>query len=176
MKLMWEKFGKSEVAYDVKDIEETLIEYSGKELAENFFSKHIYGSEMPDYKTLLETVGVELTQATEENYFGASFKDSENGIEVSRNTFKNSPAYIAGLDKGDLITAINGEAITSVDQFEELIKNSSKRVGLKVNFTRFGTEKTTEVKLSENPEYRISLMEKADKEQLKNRENWLDPK
>lgn len=176
MKLMWQKFGKTEVAYDVQDIAETLEGYAGKEFADEFFSKHIYSSEMPDYAPLFESVGIQLKQASEENFFGASFKDAENGIEVSRNTFKNSPAYKAGIDKGDLITAVNDEAITSVDQFNELIKNSAKKAALKVTFTRFGTEKTTEVQLSENPEYKISLLEKADKQQLKKRENWLKAK
>ena len=176
MKLMWQKFGKSEVAYDVEDIEETLKEYAGKEFAEKFFSEHIYASDMPDYKSLLETVGVDLKQSSEENYFGASFKNADNGIEVSRNTFKNSPAYKAGIDNGDLITAIDGEKITSVDQFNELLKNSEKQASLKVTFERYGKEKTSELQLTNNPEYKISLIEDATKEHLKNREDWLEAK
>ena len=131
---------------------------------------------MPDYKSLLETVGVKLKQSSEENYFGASFKNADNGIEVSRNTFKNSPAYKAGIDKGDLITAINDEKITSVDQFNELLKNSEKQASLKVTYERYGKERTTELQLANNPEYKISLIEDATKEQLKNREDWLEAK
>ncbi|APG60594.1 M61 family metallopeptidase [Christiangramia salexigens] len=176
MKLMWTKYGKKEIAYDVKDIEETLIEYAGPEFGTKFFQEYIHSSKMPDYKNLMKSVGVKLEQETNENYFGATLKNTENGLEITRNTFKNSPAYKAGLDHGDLITSVNGEPITSVEDFNKLIKNSKKNAVIEIGFERFGKPKITEVKLGSDPHYKISLMEKAEKQQLKNRKQWLDAK
>ena len=45
MKMMWQKYGKNEVAYDTEDIENTLTAYAGKEFSDNFFAKHIQSAE-----------------------------------------------------------------------------------------------------------------------------------
>ncbi|HBT09547.1 MAG TPA: peptidase M61, partial [Leeuwenhoekiella sp.] len=125
MQLMWKRFGKTEVAYTVENIEATLADYAGAEFAQDFFGKYIYKSNMPDYKNLFEQVGLQLNRATAKPYFGASFSETSNGLEISRNTFKGSPAYQADLDKGDLITSIDGIAMTSNDAFKELLSNKN---------------------------------------------------
>lgn len=176
MKLMWQKFGKSEVAYDTEDLEQTLAEYAGEEFSKNFFEEHIRNSKMPDYKSLFETVGIALERTTEENYFGASLNKSENGLEITRNTFKSSPAYEAGLDKGDVLLAINDTQLESVENFNKLIKSLDTNAIINVQFKRHGKQHTSKVKLAENPTYKIMLDENADKQQIENRKEWLQPK
>ena len=162
------------MAYEIEDIEATLIEYAGDDFASEFFNRYIYNSEMPDYKNLFGSVGIKL-ERKENNYFGASVKETKNGLEISRNIFKESPAYKAGLTSGDILTSIDEKPIQTKEEFEKTIKNSNSN-SVKVNFERFGEQKTTEVKLGENPAYTISLDEEASKEALKNRENWLEAK
>ncbi|MCB7482185.1 M61 family metallopeptidase [Christiangramia sediminis] len=174
MKLMWEKYGKTEVAYKIADIESTLKEYAGDEFASEFFKKHIYNSEMPDYKNLFRSVGIKLERKGS-NYFGASVKETENGLVISNNTFKGSPAYKAGLASGDIIISIDEKQIQTKEEFESTIENSNSN-SVKINFERFGEKKITEVKLGKNPAYTISLDEDASKEALKNRESWLEAK
>ena len=176
MQLMWKRFGKTEVAYTVADIENTLADYAGDAFAQSFFSNYIYNSKMPDYEDLLASVGLKLTRASEKPYFGASFTSVPNGLEISRNTFKGSPAYEAELDKGDVITAVDGIATTSKDVFDSLL--SAKKIDemLEVTFMRFGEEFKTTVRLSADPTYSISLDEKASKEAVKSRESWLAKK
>lgn len=102
MKLMWQKYGKTEVAYKIPDIESSLKNYAGEDFAKEFFSRHIYNSEMPNYEELFKSVGVKL-EKKKDNYFGASLQETDSGLEISRNTFKGSPAYRAGLTSGDII-------------------------------------------------------------------------
>jgi len=175
MKLMWAKFGKTEVAYKVENIEATLKVYAGAQFASEFFEKYIYNSEMPNYTELFESVGVSLKKDSEKKYFGASFEESENGLKIKGNTFKESPAYRAGLGSDDIITEINETAVKTSDKFNELIE-SFEGDELTVNFTRFGEEKTTEVSLGKDPKYSITINEKASKKALKNRQNWLEAK
>lgn len=176
MQLMWKRFGKSEVAYTVADIEATLADYAGAEFAQGFFGKYIYKSNMPDYKNLLEQVGLQLNRATAMPYFGASFSETSNGLEISRNTFKGSPAYQADLDKGDLITSIDGVAMTSNDAFKELLSNKNIDDVLQVTFERFGEEYKTEVRLTADPTFTIAIDNNAKKEAVKAREAWLAKK
>ena len=173
MQLMWKRFGKTEVAYTVEDIENTLSAYAGTDFAENFFQQYIYKSEMPDYNTLLKQMGLTLNQAAEKAYFGTSLKETETGLEISRNTFRGSPAYAAGLDKGDLITSIDGTVMDSKEAFNALLADKSINDILEVIFIRFGNEKKTTVRLATDPTYSIDFSEKNKKEALKAREAWL---
>ncbi len=173
MKKMWNKYGKTEVAYDVKDIQKTLSDYAGNDFADNFFSKYIYESEMPNYKELLSSVGVKLEQKNDEPYIGARLTAKDSSMYISGNTMKGSPAYEAGLDKGDEIISVNGKKITSEEELQEMMTNNQN---LKITFRRYGQEKTTEVKPGKNPEYSISIDEDAKKEAVKKREAWLAKK
>jgi len=176
MQLMWKRFGKTEVAYTVKDIEATLGDYAGAAFAQDFFGKYIYKSEMPDYKNLFEQVGLQLDRATEKPYFGASFKTTENGLEISRNTFKDSPAYQADLDKGDVITSIDGIAMNSNDAFKDLLNSKNINDVLQVTFERFGEVFTSQVRLTADPTYTISIAPDAKKSAIQIREKWLAKK
>ena len=173
MKLMWKKFGKNEVAYKVEDIEASLKEYTGEQFASEFFQKYIYNSKMPDYAGLFKTVGVKL-ERSEKNDLGASLSETEKGLRIDRNTLKSSAAYKAGLATGDIITSINGTPIESKQQFEELINKASNSIS--VGYLRFGEERTTKTVMGRDNSYTISIDEKASKEAIKNRENWLEAK
>ena len=173
MTLMWKKYGKTEVAYEVQDIEKTLKEYAGNEFASEFFNNYIYRSKMPDYQELFKTVGIKLERAGDKD-LGASLSETEEGLRIDRNTFKSSAAYKAGLDKNDVITAINGTKIESKEQFEKMIDNASEEITL--TFKRLGKEKEVKATLGTDPTWKITIDEKASKEAVRNRENWLEAK
>ncbi|WP_405199882.1 M61 family metallopeptidase [Christiangramia sp. LLG6405-1] len=176
MKMMWQKYGKNEVAYDTEDIENTLTAYAGKEFSNDFFAKHIRTGGQPEYKKLFDQVGVSITQEVEKNHFGASFRETENGLEISRNTVIGSPAYEAGLDEGDLITSVNGTPVNTSKAMEDVIAGTAEGEKLSLEYQRFGKTETTFVELSADPEYKITLSENASKEQLENRKKWLESK
>ncbi len=175
MKLMWKKYGKTEVAYKIEDIEKTLKEYAGEKFASEFFNKHIYNSQMPDYTELFKTVGITLTRNSDKLHFGADLTKTDDGLKIYRNTFKGSPAYAAGLDSGDVIISLNGTPVTSSEEFNKQIQNS-KSDSVKVSFKRIGEEKTVDVKLKSDPTYTIKIDPNASKETMKKREKWLAPK
>jgi len=176
MKMMWQKYGKNEIAYDTEDIENTLTAYAGKEFSNNFFAKHIRTGGQPEYKELFDQVGVSITQEVEKNHFGASFRETENGLEISRNTVIGSPAYVAGLDEGDLITSVNGTPVNTSKEMEEVIAGTAEGEKISLEYQRFGETETTSVELSADPEYKITLSENASREQLENRKKWLESK
>lgn len=176
MQLMWKRFGKTEVAYTVEDIEATLGDYAGAAFAQDFFSQYIYNSKMPNYKKLFESVGLKLSQETDKPYFGASLSETAEGLEISRHTFKGSPAYEADLDKGDVITSINGVSLATRAAFNELV--NAQKVGdvIKVEFIRLGQSLETSVTLTSDPSYTIAIDDNAKKEAVKSREAWLAKK
>ena len=176
MKLMWSTYGKNEVGYEVSDIEKTLSTYAGKEFSEGFFDNYIYASQMPDYETLFEQVGITIERDSSKAYFGATLRNIENGVEIVRNTTIGSPAYVAGLDNGDIITSVNGTAVNDKETLNNMI--DSKTVGDKITieYVRFGKLKTTTAILLADPTYHITVDKDAKKTILKARESWLSKK
>jgi predicted metalloprotease with PDZ domain len=178
MKLVWQTYGKKEVPYTLQDLRQTLVQYAGKEFGNHFFDHYIYKSEMPDYGPLFATVGVVLKQALDQPYFGASVTVNQFGSGIiQRNTPIGSPAYTAGLESGDVITAINKVPLTAAQPFNNIIDLFKVGDTLTVAYTRYGIPKSTTVVLAGNPAYSIHLMEKdgskPNKQLLKNRKDWL---
>ena len=178
MKLVWKSYGKNEKAYVLEDLHNTLNQYAGAAFGDTFFGNYIYKSGMPDYEPLLKSMGVVLKQQAEEPYFGAAAAIDEtlNGV-IKSNPQIGSPAYKAGLDKGDVITSINNQPFPNGKAFDVFIKELKVGDSLKIVFKRFGVEKTTVVELNANPDYAIFLEEKEgsqpSKKVLEQREAWL---
>ncbi|WP_318310652.1 M61 family metallopeptidase [Flagellimonas crocea] len=179
MKLVWKKYGKTEIPYTIQNLHDALNEYAGKSFGDEFFNNYIYKSEMPDYKKLMESVGVVLEQPETSPYFGAyvSLNPDKTGYTILRNTSMGSPAYKAGLDNGDVVLSINDKPLTEDQSFSDYLKQFSMGEALQVKFTRYGNEKTTELVLVPSPDYTFSLMEdkeeKPSKKMLEQRKGWL---
>ena len=176
MKLMWSTYGKNEVGYEVSDIKKTLSTYAGKEFSEGFFDNYIYASQMPDYETLFEQVGITIERDSSKVFFGATLRNTENGVEIVRNTTIGSPAYVAGLDNGDIITSINGTAVNDKETFNNLIDTKNIGDKITIEYVRFGKLKTTTAILLADPTYHITVDKDAKKTILKARESWLSKK
>ncbi len=178
MKLVWQKYGKKEIPYTIENLHQTLNQYAGKPFGDQFFNSFIYDSQMPDYKSLFESVGIMLKQHSEVPYFGVYAElDGDGHGEIKGTSKMGSPAYKAGLSSGDVITAINNKPFPDGIRFNEFIKTFKVGETLKIDFERFGKAKSTMVKLEADPSYSIFLMEKEGgqpkPESLKKRTDWL---
>ncbi|MCX2680515.1 PDZ domain-containing protein [Galbibacter sp. EGI 63066] len=169
MKKVWQQYGVKEEPYTIDDLHFTLSMYAGKAFADDFFNNYIYKSKMPDYKALFESVGFEFTQDKEKTFTGMVL----NGNEISRNVKIGTPAYEAGLEKGDLILAINDIAIDKTNTLDKVLENTNVGDNITVKYKRFGEEKTTSLTLESDPTYTISLDKKAKRRVRKHRDAWL---
>jgi len=89
-------------------------------------------------RTYLGIVGAELTEDV------ASTLNSSLGIYVT-DVVGESPAYAAGIQRGDVITAINDVSITNFTSFETLLRNAG--IGKKVRLSIIRTTKDTNNKM-----------------------------
>lgn len=168
-KKVWNMFGKNEKPYKIKDLHLALNEYAGKNFGDSFFENYIYNSNMPDYSTLFASVGLKITQNEEIGSFGGYV----NKNTIGNNTLIDSPAYNAGLEKGDVITQVNAIEMTEENNFADYLKDKKRGETLKLSYTRYGKKKETELTLSKNPKYTITINSEADEKAVSMRNDWL---
>lgn len=175
MKLMWKKFGQPEVPYSNRDIEAALAEYAGEAFAKDFFGKYIFDSQMPDYESLLATVGVEFGKANPgQASLGTNIR-IENGVGTLRsNAIKGSPIYEAGIEATDEITAIAGVSLNSVNTVDQILSDHNPGDVVSITYERWGEERTAQATLAEDTAYKTELMEAADSSQENHRNAWLN--
>lgn len=79
---------------------------------------------------------------------GIEVQDTEdgNGVTITDINDDDSPAAKAGLKKDDIITQVNGKAITSVDDLQESVKTVKKGDTVKITYKRNNQTQTTDVK------------------------------
>jgi predicted metalloprotease with PDZ domain len=171
MKLIWQYFGKPEVPYTNRDIEATLAEYAGKEFATEFFAKYIYDSQMPDYETLFESVGVNFGPANPGKASLGTNIRIENGVGIlTSNAIKGSPIYEAKISGADEIISIGETNLRKVQDVDEIITNYKPGDEVEIIFERWGKMKTTRATLQEDKRFKTTL---DDTSPDQDRTNWI---
>ena len=80
---------------------------------------------------------------------GIEAQDTEdgNGVKITDvDDDEDAPAAKAGLKKDDIITQVNGKAISSVDDLKESIKDVKKGDSVKITYKRNNQTQTADVK------------------------------
>ncbi len=174
MKSVWEKYGKDEIPYTVRDVMNVLKDYAGEGFATEFFSKYIYNSQMPDYASLFTEVGVSFERADAQRpYFGARTNVKEGKATLTSNSSEGSPSYLAGLASGDIILSIGGKSIEGVERLGDFLDDNYKAGDqAEIVFERFGQEMKTSITFQGSPSYSTKIA-KGDKKATKKRAEWL---
>ncbi|MHA7059439.1 M61 family metallopeptidase [Aquimarina sp. M1] len=177
LKLVWTKYGKTEIPYTIENLFFTLREYAGESFADDFFENYIFDSQIPDFKKLLGSVAIYPKTDSKKAYLGVdiAFNDDDNAI-ISQYVKKDTPAYTAGLEKGDIIIAIDNQSFSDIDQFNEVLSKYKPNKKATVVYRRLGEEKKVLIRFDVSPEVEITQFSKPSKKALLKRENWLKAK
>ncbi|SEK24768.1 Predicted metalloprotease, contains C-terminal PDZ domain [Aquimarina amphilecti] len=177
LKLVWTKYGKTEIPYTIENLFFTLREYAGESFADDFFEKYIFDSQTPDFKKLLGSVAIYPKTNSKKAYLGADITfDKDDNAMVSKYVKKGTPAYTIGLAKGDVIVAIDNKSFSDIDQFNDVISKYKPGKKATLIYRRLGIEKKALVKFGVDPEVIITQFSKPSKKALLKRENWLKAK
>ncbi len=174
MRLVWQTYGKPEIPYTIRDLQDALSGYAGAEFSDDFFKKYIFDSQMPDYKKLFESVGVTFEQA---KLVEASLGVRLNAdFKLVSNPHKGSAAYKAGLENGDQLISVHDMAITPEMKSTNFLTQFKPNQTVTVVFKRFNEQKETQLTFDANPSYTTTLQEKVKKRIEKKRGAWLEAK
>jgi predicted metalloprotease with PDZ domain len=120
MRGMWRVHGKPAAApgyverpYTLADARARLAEVSDRAFADDFFGRYIEGREVPDYAKLLEAAGVTVRPRSTDAWTGAAI-DASGRVTAQRGTMDwGSPAFEAGLEHDDVLTALDGQPFSA---------------------------------------------------------------
>ncbi len=185
MKTMWQKFGKPEHPYTMNNLEQTLGEVTkDTAFAHHFFDTYIRGNEVLDYKELLSNAGF-LLRKTYPNKavleFGRDKLQFTNGTAiVTRNTTTGSPLYQSGIDRGDVITEIDGHPVENEDYWDAFLSEHQPGDRVNISYLARGKHYTTTITLASNPAMELVPFEdagmKVSKSMREFRDKWFGSK
>jgi S1-C subfamily serine protease len=106
-------------------------------------------------------------------------EDAEGGAGIA-GTLVGGPAYTAGIDGGDVITAIDGRAVANPDSASAIFASHKPGDQLAVQLRSRGGNRTVTVRLAADPALAIVPIETGGQpltEQMRAlRQAWLAPK
>lgn len=174
MKLLWQNFGRNEIPYTLQDLENILAHISEERFARDFFSQYIYQSNLPDFSVLLGQVGIEVSPSFDNQLYLANFRlpINSDGIFIGQYTVKGSPLYEAGLEKGDLITQINQNKVSTHDQLEDILRQITPGDSLAITYRQLGIIKSGYVVPEKSNNLSLKLNPTSENHQ-KILNNWL---
>jgi predicted metalloprotease with PDZ domain len=176
MRLVWNRYGKTEIPYHVRDLQLALGEVVGdQDWAAEWFDRHVYDSELPDFGGLLDNYGISVTQNDAETagFIGLRLREDDGVVTVRGTIAENNPLYAAGVDGGSTILTLNGEAITSVEQFNEITDDLTLGQSYPITFRQLGRERSGTFTAAADPAFSISMEEDVKKKVVKLRDGWL---
>jgi predicted metalloprotease with PDZ domain len=203
MRQMWLNHGKPEIPYSMRDARHALIQASGDSVwAVDFWTRYVEGRELPDYAKLLEQAGIVVQKAAPGRPWvggtlgagGAGGRGGRGGgrggnaaadpgaPEPARvaSAPANTPLYEAGLDAGDVITAVDGTNVASAADFMSALATHKPGDRIKVAYTSIAGARTATIMVTESPLLSIQTYEQQGRtpsaEQLAFRNKWLAAK
>lgn len=182
MRTMWQEFGigpRHGVArpYTVDDLERTLGEYTGDTaFARDFFRRHVRGSEVVDYAGLLALAGVRLARANPDAAFSGLRVGRDDAI-VPFGTSVGSPAYAAGIERGDEILSVDGTVVSSQAALAAIEARHRPGDAVRVVFVQRGEEVTATLTFGQDPRLQVVPLENdggtLTADQRRFRDAWL---
>ena len=164
MRRMWTKYGKTERPYAPADIRTTLGEAVGDTAwANGVFRRYIDSTAAPAYDTLLGHAGLLLRRAAAgKAWLGdLDFQARDSTLTVASATLIGTPAYAAGIERGDRLVSLAGRATVTAADVEAVL--GSRRPGEAVPAVVIGRDGRRDVTLTlaESPRLEVVTYEEA---------------
>ncbi len=188
MRALWTRHGRSkstrpgyvDAPYTMADLKAALASVAGDAaFADQFFARFIQGHDVVDYEALLRRVGFVMRQAAPTAGYAGQLRLQEvqgRPRVISAVPF-GSPAYAAGLERDDIILAVDGAEVRTADDVERGIANGRPGDQIALVFERRGSRVTSTLRLAADPRIEVLTVERAGgtltAEQRRLRDGWL---
>ena len=161
----------------------TLAEVTGDAaFADDFFRRHIEGSDVVDYEALLARAGILLRRANpgQATLGQAQYQFQGGAATVASPTLIGTPLYEAGIDRGDRILSLEGRPLDSARTLAEILAGHRPGDTVEIVYEQRGATRPARLTLAADPRLEAVPFEAAgrplDAETLRFREAWLGAK
>jgi predicted metalloprotease with PDZ domain len=186
MRAMWRAYGAPggpqpglvAKPYSVADVRDRLADVSGdRAFAADFVTRFIVGREVVDYARLLNRAGIVVRRRNQGGGWIGNLRLDQQSTRISDLVPPGSPAYDAGLEQDDVITAVDGKSVTTPSQIQDILRAHKPGDQLRIAFTRRSGPATASVTLKEDPAFDAVPVEMSGgtvtAEQKGFRDHWL---
>ncbi len=174
MRAMYQRYPLSGSGYTVADFRRVAEEFAGGTL-EKFFGDYVYGTTPLPWEDVLGHAGLQVVakDSTKKVWTGLGTSDAGDRTRVTR-VIAGSPAYLAGIDLGDDVLALDGGRVRTADVTDRIAEHQPGDI---VTLTLFHNDRLKEVKVtigeSPVPAYKISKIDSPAPGQKAIYESWL---
>lgn len=190
MREMWRRHGKDQTAalapanpYTLADAEAALAAVTkDAAFAKDWFARYVSGNELPDYPALLARAGFLVRQAepTEAWAGDVRLSDFEGEVIVAAPTVRGTPLYELGVAAGDRIIAIDGQPVTTRQQWTAALGRHKPGDAVAIAWQGRAGEKSATMTLRANPRVEVVAFEDAGRApsaaQITFRNAWVSSK
>ena len=164
--------------YTLKDAQAALATVSGDAaFADDFFRRHILGTELVPYQQLLASAGYTMRVIETPATLGQVRLQPEPGrMVVANNTVSTSPVYKAGLGRGDVVLSLDGKAIAQAGDWERVVAALTPGAEVELTFESRGEKKTARVTPVKNDRIEVVPNAEVTPKQEALRAAWLGSK
>jgi predicted metalloprotease with PDZ domain len=189
MRLLWERFGRPggdtpglvSRPYTQADARVALADLTGdSSFADDFFDRFVEGHDAIDYGPLFARAGFVLAPRTAgRGWLGETqFRFGRQGAQLVAPAPFGSPLYAGGLERDDVLMAIDDRPFSSAGQLDQAVGNRQPGARLRVTYSRRGELRTTQVTLAADPRLTLVAQERRGQRltaaQRTFRADWLD--
>ncbi len=183
MRAVWQKHGKPGIPYTLDNLQKVLAEVSRDSgFAQSFFDRYVDRSDVLPYEELLAQAGFLLRQVNPgKPVIGyARLRAGDHGVTIGSGTIIGSPLYVAGLERGDRITSVDGKALSRVKDLSDILSGHKPGDSVDIEFESRGGRMHEALVLQEDNRLDVVTYEGAGLDltdvMRRFRQDWLGPK
>ncbi|MFN7929125.1 MAG: PDZ domain-containing protein [Blastocatellia bacterium] len=186
MRELWQSYGKHQKnyapakPYTMADLQTSLAKFTGDAaFAKDFFARYIAGHEAIDYEDLLAKAGFQLRKARPGKiWLDAPLREQGGALVVAGPTNWLGAMYKAGLDRGDKLLSLDGQAVKMMADVQGVMERHKPGNTIAIEFEQRGVKRTAQMTLLEDPQIEVvpfeAIKQDVTAEMKKLRAAWLD--
>ncbi len=175
MRLLYSRYALPKPGFEPDDAVKAASEVAGTDIS-GIFSQYISGKEPIPYEKYFAYagIGVEKRLDSEKAWIGVSQEKNDDGRAKIRNVTPGSPADTAGLDRDDVVMAVDSRMVNN-DGFSQAISEHKPGDTIHITVIRLGQIKEIPVTLTASPYYTYKLkpVENPTEQQKAIYNSWL---
>jgi predicted metalloprotease with PDZ domain len=175
MRLLYSRYALPKPGFKPEDAVHAASEVAGTDVSD-IFRAYISGKEPIPYEKYFAYAGIEVTKKIDpdKGWVGLELKKSDDGHSQIRTIIPGSPAENSGLDRDDVIWAVDSRAVDS-DGFESLLSSRKPGDALRITVVRMGELKEFLVTPAQSPypTYTLKLMANPTEQQKAIYNSWM---